>query len=1171
MAEKLTPQQQTVITNRGGPLLVSASAGSGKTKVLIDRLMGYLTDPVQPANLDDFLIITFTKAAAAELQGKIAAKLSQRIAEAPGNRHLQRQMQRLYLAKISTVHSYCTDLLREYAYNLDLPADFRVAEELECRQLQVQVMDALLENAYEIAAEDPDIRSFLDTQGMGRDDRMVPEILIKVYQNSRCHLDPEGWLTRCVEETQRAGRKDAAETIWGEYLIKDLHSYLDLQIPTLMRCAQEAEAANRMAKPAQVLRDTIAYLENLRACTTWDAIADNRVTQFRMPSFPQKDVDKALCERIKAVYKVFREGVLDRLRYFSNHSEQVLQDLAVTGAAARGLVALVRAFGAGYEQLKRRRRVMDFNDLEQKTLELLWGKKRCGKPMKIALEIGQRYREVMVDEYQDSNGVQDAIYAALTWGRGNCFMVGDVKQAIYQFRLADPGIFLEKYNTYAPAEQASDGQGRKVLLSSNFRSSGGIIDAVNQVFSTNMSPAVGGIAYAGQELMREGIPHIPLNTPEVEFYMVHCTDDAYGQEAGFVAERICQLLDGKHFVRQEDTLRPITPGDIVILLRSPSSTEADFQYALEKRGLPCASGDETDLLKTQEVSVLRALLQVISNPLQDIPLAAVLTSPVFGFTADDLAALRAGRRDVTLFAALQTYSAEKTGRFLQMLSLLRKQSRRGTLAQLLERIFAVTRMDSLYASMPDGQKCTANLQAFYQAAADYEGAELRDLDQFLEHLEAQEEKGMAGPQKAGADAIRIMSIHKSKGLEFPVVFLCGLSKRFNKRAAQEQVLCDRELGLGLSCVDVKKRIRYPSIAKRAIAVKLCADGLSEEMRVLYVAMTRARDRLIMTYAEDKPEEVVADFTRRMDMCQRELMTKEVSGAGDWVLLTALQRTDAGALFAMGGRPRQTHFTEPAWTIRVVEPVAPETAAKAEAEQPDALDAQTLERLAQSLAFTYAYLQAVQTPSKMTATQLKGRFKDQESAEYAQEQKPAARTWRAPSFADQPIQGKAYGNVLHAVMQYIRFEACGSEDGVRQEVKRLESEGFISPEQAEAVDCGQIAAFFATPMGQKLRGGAHVLREFKFSILDDGARYAPGMQGEKVLLQGVVDCALLEEDGITVIDFKTDNVTDQTVQAAAERYQNQVRIYADALAKIHRKNVKDKLLYFFRLGQFISVK
>lgn len=1169
MAEKLTPQQREAVENRGGKLLVSAAAGSGKTKVLVDRLMGYLTDPVDPANIDEFLIITYTKAAASELRGKIAAKLSERIAQESENRHLQQQLQRLYMTNISTVHSFCGDLLRQFAYRLDLSADFRVADEGECRQIRSSVMEQVLEAAYETAGEDLDFCAFVDTQGIGRNDRKLPEVLLKVYDSAMCHLNPDEWLNKCLASVDIRSVTDVSQTTWGAYLMEELFYGLGLQIAAMERCAQLAAKAQAMEKPAALLEATVRQLRHLRESKTWDEILQRKSIDYGRLTFTKKITDLELKEGIQAVRESCKDSMEQLLRPFADPSEQVLKDLAESAPAVRGMVKLVLAFRKAYEAAKRSKRILDFSDLEHRALDLLYGKSRT-VPTAIAHEVGLRFREVMVDEYQDSNAVQDAIYSALTGRRQNCFMVGDVKQSIYQFRLADPGIFLEKYKAFCPAEEAASGEGRKVLLSSNFRSAGAVLSAVNDVFARCMSPKVGGLHYGEDEALHEGIPHIRVDEPEVELYCVQTGEDAYGEEAAFVVQRIRELLDGTHMIRTKEALRPIKAEDIVILLRSPGSVGEVYRRALEDAGIRCTSGGGSDLLKTEEIAVLRSLLQTIHNPQLDIPLVATLASPLFGFTADDLAALRSKNKKCSIFQALQQDDSPKTRSFLQVLQQLRQEARMAPLSRVLESVFTVTGIDTIYAAMSDGETKSANLQAFYQLAVTFEAGGQQDLGYFLEHLEASEEKGLvSNAQPANAGCVTIMSIHKSKGLEFPVVFLCGLSRGFNTDSQRAQVLCHKELGIGISAANGKRRVRYPTVAKRAIAAKIGEDGLSEELRVLYVAMTRAKDRLIMTYASGNLEKKLKNMAARMKMGCDEMLPGEANCPGDWILQAALHRMEAGELLRFSGTAGETTMGEYPWLIQVVYP--PEAAVCQQSEEENqGLPKKTVEQIRQSLLFRYPHPEAVLAPSKQTATQRKGRIKDQEVAELAQEPKTLKHTWRKPTFVSGEVEGKTYGSAVHAVLQYIRYEACTDVTAVEQEIQRLEQEGFISKEQADMVKCEQLAAFFATPVGTKLRSSKDVLREFKFSILDDGGAYTPGLEGEKILLQGVVDCALLEADGITVVDFKTDRVNAETLPAVAEGYRPQVEAYAEALSRIYQMPIKKSYLYFFHIHQFVEV-
>ena len=1168
MAEKLTPQQREAVVNRGGKLLVSAAAGSGKTKVLVDRLLGYLTDRDDPANIDEFLIITYTKAAAAELRGKIAAKLSERMAQEPENRHLQRQFQRLYLTQISTVHAFCSVLLKEYAYLPGIPVDFRVGDENECAELRLKAIVKVLEQAYDTAAEDPDFCAFVDSQGLGRDDRQVPELVLKVYDSARCHLQPKKWLQHCLSCIEAKDIHDAMETPYGLYLTQRLFHWLDLQIAALENCARRADLTDGFEKPAVNLWDTVHQLKSLRESKTWDEILARKNIDFGTLRFPRNCSDEDLVSSIKAVRDACKKGLVKQTKYIADTSDAVLQDLTGSAPAVRGLIAMVERFEKVYDQMKHSRRILDFGDLEHRALDLLYGKSRNGITA-AAREIGSRFREVMVDEYQDSNAVQDAIYGALTDKRQNLFMVGDVKQSIYQFRLADPGIFLEKYASFANACDAAPGEGRKVLLSRNFRSGGNVLAAVNDVFSNCMSPHVGGLNYGEEEALYEGIPHKPLSFPEVQLHCVDVQEDTYEEEAAFVAEKIQQLLQQGAQIRDGEGFRPVKAGDIVILLRSPGSVGVHYQRALEERGIRCTSGGGEDLLTTPEIDTLFSILQVIHNPLLDIPLVAALASPVFGFTADELASIRAKNKFCSFYDAVRLDGGEKCSAFVQTLTLLRQTARMQPLTVLLETLFRQTHLDNIYASMENGALRKENLQTFFRLAASFEAGGRSDLGRFLEHLQTLSQKGLlSGGDQGGDNSVTIMSIHKSKGLEFPVVFLCGLSREFNMESQRAQILCHKDMGLGMAAVDHKNRLRYPTIAKGAIAATIGEESLSEELRVLYVAMTRARDVLIMTYASDRLEKDLQDMVLRLNMGSKQLLISEAVCPGEWILLTALTRTEAGALFALGGKPIDTQLREPLWGIYVAS--APEAAAKASAEENvenrSGFDTALIQR---QLSFRYAYDAATTAPSKQTATQRKGREKDEEAAQHTEKQRPAP-TWRQPSFLATQQRGTQYGNAVHAAMQYLDYSACSQAATIAGELERLIERRLLTRDQADMIDPEKIAAFFQTELGHRLRSSDRVIREFKFSILEDGETYDPACKGEQILLQGVVDCALEEDDGIILLDFKTDYVTDATLPAVAEKYRSQLNTYAAALQRIYGKKVKQKLLYFFCINDFVQL-
>ncbi len=1177
--EKLTPAQHAAVYDRGGPLLVSAAAGSGKTKVLVDRLMSYLLDPSDPANIDDFLIITYTKAAASELREKIAGKLTEILSQTPENRHLRRQLQRLHLAKISTVHAFCGDIIREYAFFLELSGDVRVADENEAAELRHLAMEETLEEAYTRVNVTPEFRAFVDTQGFGRDDRTVPQIVEAVYTSAHCHIQPEKWLRTCLRLGETHTLTDAAQTIWGKYLVDRLHNYLRTQIKVLRDLLETVQQDDELApKYCPTLEENLTQLEALYQCKTWEECQMYRIDSLGRLKPVRNPSDPELVEAVKAVRKSILEGLKKYQLPFQTGSLQILDDLEQANLACQGLCQLVLDFTKRYQLEKQRRRVLDFSDLEHRTLELLLGKSLSG-PTQAAKEISRRFREVMVDEYQDTNEVQDKIFSVLTAKQGNCFMVGDVKQSIYRFRLADPGIFLEKYHTFVPHSEAQPGQGRKILLSENFRSGEGVLAAANHVFATTMCPDVGGLYYGAEESLKAGIPHEKLPTPEVELHCIELQGGApkYETESLFVAQRIRQMLDNGELIRSSSGLRKVTPGDIVILLRSPGTAARHYRSALESLGIPAATESGGSILQTSEISILRSLLEVLDNPLQDIPLQSVLLSPLCDFSADDLGRLRAAHRQGYLFESLlaaRNQGDRKATDFLNMILSLRQVARQETLTRLLEEISIQTHMESIFGAMPSGQQRLDNLQFFHETAAAFEQGGLRDLSEFLEHLSRLDDRGLISDRgSTAASAVTILSIHKSKGLEYPVVFLANLSARFNREDLKDHVLVDPELGIGASALNVQNRSRYPTIARAAIAQRIKDENASEELRVLYVAMTRAKDRLIMTYADKYIRGHLEDLARRLTPSSAYTLSREAGALGHWVLMAAMCRSEAAELFQLAGRPPETISDGHPWriTINTIGPQE-ESVSTAATEIPVGLELPDTEVLRNTLGFRYPHPASVDAPAKITATQLKGRMLDEEAADGAFQRLPATRRhFRIPEpIAHSPMTGKEIGTATHLAMQFIRYEACADLTHVEQELLRLMDEAYITKRQFEAVNREWIATFFATDLGHRLRTGENILREFKFSILEKGETIDPDLQGEELLLQGVVDCCITEDDGLTILDFKTDRVSAGGEDYLAARYAPQVRAYGRALGRIWDRPVKKLLLYFFQTGQLVEI-
>ena len=1179
MAEiRATPQQQAAASYRGGALLVSAAAGSGKTKVLVDRLMGYLTDPDHPADIDEFLMITYTKAAASELRGKIAARIAERLAEEPDNRHLQRQMTRVYLAQISTVHAFCQTILRQYAVEAELPADFRVADEQQAAALRAQVLRDTLAERYADLQQEPDFAAMIDTLGYGRDDRRLLVLAEESYTIMRCQVDPAAWMQSCLQAYDLPEETQAEKTAWGGYFMQErlrvLQGVQALLTQALALCVGDEKLE---AKCRPVLQKNLEDVRAQQAMQTWDACVAGKLTSF---GTMRGAGDPDALARIKALRKQAWDSIKEIQSCFYADSARVVQDLRQTLPALRGLLSLLRDFDARFTQEKLRRHLLDFSDLEHRMIRLLT-QRGSGKPTAAARSIAEAYREILIDEYQDSNAVQECIFQAVSRDGANLFMVGDVKQSIYRFRLADPAIFLQKYNTYPMLQSISDTGPRKLLLSQNFRSRAEVLSAANDVFSLVMKKEAGELDYTAEEALVPGLPYPQADGPKVELHCLNLTESGEASggkteaEAEFVASRIEKMLDGSTMVTENGALRPARASDIVILMRSPGMSAGVYQAALQQRGIACETGSGTDLLQTAEVEILLQMLQLIDNPHRDIPLIAAMASPVFGFSPEELALLRAQDQTSDFYGCICACETptQKLRAFTDWLHAMRRESRRAALPELLDTIVQSSGLETVFSSMEDGEGRSRNIAAFLSfvtASAQTDVHSLSELVRLLDELIARGAQLPAQEAAAQTNAVRIMSIHKSKGLEFPIVILSDLSRKMNLQDNQSAVLTDDTLLLGGNVVDLQSRSFYPSLARMAIMRRKTQQTVSEEMRVLYVAMTRAKERLIMTSCAAHYDKRLQNLVPLLSVPLLSCVSASARRPDDWILMTALCRTESGALFARSGPCACSSVQESPWFVTMQDVEAPQAAERGR-EQPQRAEAAPFD-MQQALActeFRYAHKAATALPSKLTATQLKGRLLDEEAAEEA----PQARTKRPRRTLqlrqDAPLTGRERGNATHLFMQFVRYAACTTEEGIRQELERLQTQKFLTPAQAAAVDTGRILRLFTSALGKRILTAQKLRREFKFSILTDAAAFDPAAAGEQVMLQGVVDCFWQEPDGIVILDFKTDFIDGDLTQKA-ERYAPQLHAYAGALSRIYEMPVKQTILYFFSAGEAVEV-
>ena len=1178
---QLTGQQQAVVEDQGGNLLISAAAGSGKTRVLVERLFRYVTE--EHFHLDDFLIITYTRAAASELRGRIAQELGERLAEKTEDYHLQQQLYRVYRADIKTVDAFCTALLRENVHLLEseghysLTADFRVLDEGEAELLRRRALREAMAGFYEQMKPGDGNSLLADTFGFGRDDRNLEELVLTLHRKVQSHAYPRRWL-----EDARAFWKNLPGTVDGtpyaEILVAAAVRKLSHWGESLCRAGGEMVDHDALAKGymSRFLSTGETLLALADRGTGWESFRSAAVDFPRLGAV--KDADGGdLKNRMKALWDQCKKEVKATLSVFDTAGEDAMEDLRTMAPAMTALLDLTLAFDEAYHREKLRRNVADFSDQEHLAIGLLLG--RDGEPTELCSRVATRYREIMVDEYQDTNEVQNTIFEALSRERHNLFTVGDVKQSIYRFRLADPTIFLQKYQAFQPREEAEEGEDRKILLTQNFRSRKEVLDAANFIFSNILSQEMGEMDYGDDERLYCGADYyLPRQDCAPEFHLLDMDTDREEDgmvsrplaEARFVAEKVDTMLRDGFPVQEGDCLRPCAPQDFAILMRSPGP-RLHYARAFRERGIPCVTQEQEDFFSTMEIAVTYSLLQVIDNPRQDVPLISVLRSPIFGFSPDRLALIRGSHPAGDFYEALAADSSEDSVSFLTALGTLRRRSEDMEVHRLLWHIYNTFHVLGVFGAMAGGETRRENLIALYEHARSFEAAGYKGLFAFVSHLRDLLERGEQPETASGVSGggVQIMSIHKSKGLEFPIVILADLSKDFNRQDYQTPVLVHPVYGLGPTCIDLSRRIQYPTIARTAIQSALERESKSEEMRVLYVAMTRAKEKLILVASVKTAAKKLGKLAALASCPVAPNAVEEARSMAEWVLLPLLCRREAGKLRSWAGAEVASYFPakDSPWTVALhactpyLRPLGGRTAGQAAPARELAFDPLVL-------GFQYPYAAAGRLQTKITATQLKGRPKDQEIAEGTWPTLLPVRFER-PRFlsGERPLSAAERGTATHALMQYIALDCTD----VSAEVTRLVAQRRLTEQQGLAVDTAAVERFLQSPLAEEMRNAKQLWREYRFSILVDGAAYlGESAQGEELLLQGVVDCFFETEQGLVVVDFKTDRVAGEDQRRRTEEYRPQVDAYSAALEQIFQERVCRRVLYYFFTGTEVDL-
>ena len=1132
---KLTDAQAAVVAHEGSALLISAGAGSGKTRVLVERLLDRLSGE---GSIDRCLIITYTRAAAAELRGRILEAIRERL-RTGGSRNLRRQILLLPQARIGTIHSFCASVLRENARLLDIRPDFRQMEEAEGNLLRREILQEVMAGRYEEMT--PGFRALVDALSSGESDRKLNDVVLDTYNAVLSHPDPEAWLTAQIEAT--VSFADAGETPWGKSLLRLARrrtAYRRRQMEAITESLDaSAEAERAYGRSFRASAGSLAEFGEA-LLQGWDA-----AHAFGPVEFPRPNSVPGIAGIPEAVLaKTRRDACADAVKritgLFSEDSAALAEDMAAVAPVTGELLALVRDFYAAYAAEKRRRGLLDYSDLEHLALRLLTEEDRK-TPTPLAKELSERYDEILVDEYQDCNRVQDAIFFAVSREGKNVTMVGDVKQSIYRFRMAEPGLFLNKYAVYADAP--GEGPGRRILLPENFRSDAGILRPVNEFFSAVMSRELGDLDYGPAEALKPG-PEAG-NTPGAFRLFVLETKEGLEAEAEAAAGYVAWLLESGMTVTEKEVTRPLQPRDVALLLRSVKGRDGVYAEALKRRGIPAVCLKASDDLETRpEVRWALSLLAIIDNPRQDIPLLTALRSPVFRFTEDRLAEIRGCDRYGCYWEAL-TAAAEKSADCREVLARLERwriRSTQVTAEELLIGLCDETGLRALAEAAEPG--AAANLDALIAFARDFAGSGRQDLYSLVNYLREAGELDQAALTAAPAgDGVTITTVHSAKGLEWPVVLLGDLMHRFNLTDVSDILLVHPELGVGVKRTDRARGIVYDTLPWTAISEKLKSEARSEELRILYVAMTRARQHLALFCRVEDAEKSREKYRTFDGLPLPPEALEGASSPGDWVLTASLALAEKED-WAWRTPPAAEHWTLPAAEEGPEETVDP-----------------ALVRA--RLNWQYAHPADTRLPSKLTATAVRDTFPAAEAAEGAAAL--PARRWQSSDFpaykpGDTALGPGEKGTAMHLALQYADLEKCVTPEGAAEALEELRRKRILSEAQWAAVDPEKLRAFCISPVMALLRQG-EMHREFKFSLLMPVREFLGEGDGE-TLLQGVVDLWSELPEGILLLDYKTDRVTAETQAARAEEYEPQLRVYARALEKITGKPVLRRFIWFF---------
>lgn len=1227
MGVNWTKEQRQVIESRDKNLLVSAAAGSGKTAVLVERIIQMVTDQKHPVDIERLLVMTFTKAAAAEMRERIYEAIEKKISEDPGNEHLQQQAIMVQYAQITTIDSFCLHILREHFDCLDIDPSFRVGDEGEMLLLRGEVMEELLEDWY--GKKDPEFERFVENYASKKTDSGIEDYIYQVYSFSQSNPWPREWMDTCRKELLDTSIEALDRTGWMHFLIADVRTQAEEWEQQLTEAVNICEETDGPGPYLPMLLSDLEHVRQLLCISGYDTFAKAagdftfpKLAAVRGKNSPVNPEKKELVSECRKRIKKAVEKMKSQFLFASE--KEILADLSGSSPGILMLLNLAEDFTERFETKKRERNLVDFNDLEHLALEVLYGKDgvkeseetkgeepagTAHKPNETANLLAWQFDEILVDEYQDSNLVQEALIRAVSrerFGTPNVFMVGDVKQSIYKFRLARPELFLEKYHSYTK----EDSLFQKIELHQNFRSRCQVLESTNDVFYQIMTERLGSISYTEDTALHTGADFKPLCEDEhfdrrreedcfsTELLLINTKDSMLEEldddisdytkqelEARMIGSRIRELTDPEKgcpiWDKELKCYRTAEYRDIVILLRSLSGWAESFVETLARQGIPAFAESKTGYFTTIEVETMLHFLAVLDNPMQDIPLTAVLKAPFFGLTDRELAEIAAEFKnspdkgqDRGMYAAVCQYQGEeeilrKLQHFKAVTDMLRGEAVYLPIHQLLYRIFDVTGYYDYVSAMPAGEVRRANLDMLVEKAAAYEATSYRGVFHFIKYIEKLKKYntdfGEASTAAEGGNTVRIMSIHKSKGLEFPIVFAAAMGKQFNRQDTRGKILIDPQFGISTDYLDAETRLKAPTLKKQVLKRRIDLENMGEELRVLYVAMTRAREKLILTASDKNLETKLEKWREFISSEKRGLPFTLLSLAGsclDWVLMAVeggkcriqVREIQAKELLGqeIGAQVKRTVTREALLGME-------EDSGFLELYG----DKVYRQRLRDSFSYCYPWKDDLTLNTKMSVSDIK-----KAGEEELYEESSFLPT--IPSFLSGKTddgQGARRGTAYHRAMELLAFHQIEKKSDIGKQLDCLVEQKKISSEARAMIREDVIWPFFQSDLGKRMAAAqreGRLKKESQFVMGIPAREMGEWDSDELVLIQGIID-AFFEEDGkLVLVDYKTDYV--EKSEILKERYELQLKYYRRALMQMEQKTVKETIIYSFRLGE-----